>query len=125
MREIEYTITIRLTVDDRITDAEVNEDLGKLLAGDQARRLLQEPSPTRYERGWWLESARVTDALTVLAWQATAWERLADRREVESRAAKNVGNEPLAAQRAEAAYTLRYCARQIRDAIGLGEGNGQ
>jgi hypothetical protein len=61
MREVEYTIRLRLAVGDRLTDAEVSSDLGDALRSDPAYRLLQEPSPCRHAGGnsWWLQSARI------------------------------------------------------------------
>jgi hypothetical protein len=123
MRELEYMAAIRVRVDDRLTDKEVTADLEKLLASEQARKLLQEPSPTRYggtytDRGtWYLESAHLTDTLAVLEQQAGSWEREAKRRDTAARTAHFVGNTTLAVQRAEAAHWLRHCAAQVAAAI--------
>jgi hypothetical protein len=61
MREVQYTIKLKLAVGDRLTDAEVSSDLGNVLPSDPAYRLLQEPSPARHADGnsWWLASARI------------------------------------------------------------------
>jgi hypothetical protein len=61
MREVQYSIKLKLAVGDRLTDAEVSSDLGHVLPSDPAYRLLQEPSPGWRAGGqsWWLASARI------------------------------------------------------------------